>query len=176
MIQLDCHCRSFSRQIDQARGIVEPAQGGRCGAAKRADVAAVVLVGDLPGAMIELQLLQGGERLVSLLDEGEAPLVRLRRRVETVVCGRRVTQERQRDEQHGAGCEHGAEDECDRGHARAGARRVTSRRCSRASGHKATADPSRKTMPATQSRFTRGLTSTFTYATCVTGFTSSAIT
>ena len=85
----------------------------------------------------------------------------LARRVEPVVGRDGLAQERQRDEQHGA-CRHDdAEHERDDRHARAGASRVTSRRCSRASGHSATSEPSRNTKPATQIRLTSGLTSTF---------------
>src|SRR6476469_130426 len=176
MIRLGTHCRSISRRSPRGRRVVEAAQSRRRRLAQRADVAAVVLVGDLARAVVELQLLQRSERLVALFDERKLTLIGLAGCVEAIVDGRRVAEERQRDEQYRAGCEHDAEDECDGGHARAGARRVTSRRCSRASGHNATAEPSRNTIPAIQSRLTSGFTSTFTYTTFVAGLTSSAIT
>src|SRR2546421_12686087 len=70
-----------------------------CGtAAQRADERAVVLVGDLTGAVIELELLQGGERAVSFLGERESTSLELVRRVEAIVDGRWFADERQRDE------------------------------------------------------------------------------
>ena len=56
-------------------------------AAQRADERAVVVVVDLAGAVVELELLQRGERVVALLDQQQPLLLGLGRRVETVVVG-----------------------------------------------------------------------------------------
>ena len=61
--------------------------------------------------MVELQLLQRAESLVALLQQREPPPVELPRLGEPVVDGRRVAEERPRDEQDGGHGEHGAEHE-----------------------------------------------------------------
>ena len=53
-------------------GVRSALQRGRCGLPERAELAAVVVVGDLPGAMVELELLERRERTVALLDERRA--------------------------------------------------------------------------------------------------------
>src|SRR5262249_3808523 len=131
-------------------------------AAKRAEQYAVVAVGDLAGAVVELELLERGERPVAPLEQGEPrrglwlqlPLALLR-----------PAQERLRDEDGGAEGDECGERERDRSaHAWASASsssvRRASRRCSRASGHMAIREPSRKTPPASQIRSTSGLTTT----------------
>src|SRR5581483_1775644 len=73
--------------------------------AKRPDELAVVLVRDLPRAVVELELLQRGQRAVALLLELEAPAL------ERVPCGRRLAQEGPRDEDDARDREHRADDE-----------------------------------------------------------------
>ena len=113
----------------------------------------------LPGAVVELELLQRREGTVALLDQREPALV-LGRRVEPVVRGRGSRRNGSATSSTRRDGESGAQNDCECAHARAGASRVTSRRCSRASGHSATSEPSRNTMPASQIRLTSGLTST----------------
>ena len=122
--------------------------------------------------MVELELLQRCQRAVALLDEREATLLGVVRRIEPIVGRDRLAQERQRDEHHHRGGEQDPDDD----HDDAGASRATSRRCSRASGHSATIDPNRNTIPAIQIRLTSGFTSTCTKIRPVFGCDSSTIT
>ena len=46
-------------------------QQGRRGASQRADLRAVILIRDLPGPVVEFQLLQLGEDAITLLGRGE---------------------------------------------------------------------------------------------------------
>ena len=113
--------------------------------------------------MVELELLQRPERSVAHLRELELPLSELTRHVEPVVGGRRLAEVRQGDEDHAADREERSEYErqAHRSVATpAAAYRVASRRCSRASGHSAITEPSRKTKPASQIRLTSGFTKT----------------
>src|SRR5207245_4651702 len=142
--------------------VLQRPQGRRGRLAERADLTPVVLVGRLAGAVVELELFQRRERAVALLDELEMRLVAFGRGVEAVVLRGGLPQERQGDEHDDDRGERHTRSECEGRHARAGASLETSRRCSRASGQTATADPSRNTMPAIQIKLTSGLTSTFT--------------
>src|SRR6266542_1115423 len=133
---------------------------------ERTDERRVVLVGDLAGAMIELELLQGSEGAVALLGQLELPAGFGADLVQAIsaAANRRLSEEREGDEDDACDREQRSEDEGS-GHAsaRASARpyRSASRRSSRASGHSAIRAPARKTIPASQIRFTSGLTSTF---------------
>jgi hypothetical protein len=80
----------------------------------------VVLVVDLAGSMVELQLFQRCERAVAFLDKTETTARRLVEREELVVRRRRLTQERARDERDDEQREGAAEDERNR-HAAAAA-------------------------------------------------------
>src|SRR5438034_1347676 len=119
-----------------------------------ADELLVVVVGELPCAMVELELLQSRERAVLLLGQLERTLVDLAGLAQAVVGGSRLEQERCRDEQD---CDHRNERADDKRRGRhvsaatpGSAYRAASRRCSRGSGHIATTEPSRKTKPASQ--------------------------
>ena len=129
-------------------------------AAQRPDELAVLLVADLAGAVIELELLQRGQRAISLLGECQPLGLPFGRSVEPVVFDLRLAEIRQAHDEHRRGRQRDGEDDRKCAHARAGERRRTSRRCSRASGQSATAAPNRKTTPAIQIRFTSGFTST----------------
>lgn len=107
--------------------------------------------------MVELEVLQRGERTVALLDERGRAQVGIRRRADPVVARVRLAQKRQRDEEDGENRHNRSER--DR-HACAGAKRVASLRCSRASGHSAISEPITKMIAATQIRLTSGFTST----------------
>jgi len=61
---------------------------------QRPDERAVILVGDLPAAVVELELLERGQRPVSALQQLEPAPLLLRRLVELVVLRLRVEQER----------------------------------------------------------------------------------
>ena len=79
---------------------IEGAQRLGCLAPERSDKLAVVGVGDLPGAVVELQLFQRRERPVALFSDTHA-LTLLRRELgEPVVLGRRLPEEGARDERH----------------------------------------------------------------------------
>ena len=131
--------------------------------AKRADLCAVVLVGDGAGAVVELELLQRRERAVALLEQREPPPLVVVELVERVRLGLGLPQEGKRDRDDARHGERGTEQQ------RQGQRvagmptseaRATSRRCSRRSGHSVMREPTRKTSPASQMRFTSGLTKT----------------
>ncbi len=109
-------------------------------APERPDERAVVDVVDLAGAVVELDLLQRRERAVASLEQRQQ-LLGLAARVDQLGLGR-LAQERQRDDHDRGDRDQRAEDQ--RRHARASESRVTSRRCSRASGHIATSDPKTK--------------------------------
>ena len=111
---------------------------GRGRAAQRADERAVVLVVDLAGAVVELELLQRGERAVALLDQREPPLLGGRRRVEAVVAPRRAragTAARRAPPPRPRAATPRTSARVTRARARGAS---TSRRCSRASGQSAT--------------------------------------
>jgi hypothetical protein len=93
---------------------VERAHRLRRSLPQRADELAVVGVRDLPCAVVELELLQRGERPVAFLCKLEPALLQLVRRREPVLARLRLAQERQRDEDDTDGREHGADDECER--------------------------------------------------------------
>ena len=107
--------------------------------------------------MVELEILQRGERTVALLNQRGRAQVGLRRRVDPVITRIRLAQERQRDKEDGENRQHRSNR--DR-HACAGAKRVARRRCSRASGQSAISEPITKMIAATQIKLTSGLTST----------------
>ena len=69
---------------------------------QRADEPAVVVVRDLAGAMVELELLEGGERTVPLFREAQPALLELIRRGQPVVACGGLAQEGQSDK-HDAG-------------------------------------------------------------------------
>ncbi len=69
---------------------------------QRPDQPAVVVVGNLPGAVVELELLQCGKRAVPLLGEAQAALLELVRRRQPVVRRGGLSQEGKRYE-HDAG-------------------------------------------------------------------------
>jgi hypothetical protein len=81
---------------------------------QRADELAVVGVRDLPGAVVEFELLQGGESPVSFLCKLEPALLELVRRRQPVLARMRLAQERQRNEHDADGREQGANDERER--------------------------------------------------------------
>ncbi len=113
--------------------------------------------------MVELELLEGREGTIAHLRELELALLQLAGAVEPVVRRRRVTEIGQRYGDDAADrkqrSEHKGETHGSAG-TPAAAYRVASRRCSRASGQSAIRDPSRKTNPASQIRFTSGFTKT----------------
>jgi hypothetical protein len=79
---------------------VEGAHGLRGAPAQWSDDGAVVLVGDLPRAVIEFELLERGECTIAVLGEGKAAPLELVRSREAVVAGLGLSQEGQPDEQH----------------------------------------------------------------------------
>src|SRR6478672_11968943 len=82
------------------RAQVECPQSLRCATPQRSDERAVVVVRDLAGAMVELELLQCGERTVALLCERQSSLLQFVRSDQTVVPRRRLAQERPGDHCH----------------------------------------------------------------------------
>ena len=133
-------------------------------AAERTDERPVVLIRDLAGPVVELELLQRGERTVTLLEQAQTPLVS-RVRDEDVVPSP-GPEERPGDVDDAGDREQGAESEGNDLHveryagwaAPSPAKRAASRRCSRASGHMTTTEPSTKIRPESQMRLTSGLT------------------
>ena len=71
--------------------------------------------------MVELELLECGERPVALLEQLDLQPVDRARLVEAVARGRGLAQERACDEHDDEGGEHGAEGECERHHVLAAA-------------------------------------------------------
>src|SRR5918995_6366513 len=144
----------FSPERLQRRGNV---------ASQWADLRPVVLVGDRPGPVLELELLERRERAVARLEQVEPPALVLVELVEDVRLRFGLPDERERDGDHTHDGERRSEHEC-QGQGVAGRpasdARATSLRCSRRSGHSVTSEPTRKTSPASQMRFTRGLTNT----------------
>ena len=113
--------------------------------------------------MVELELPESCERTISGLQQFEpAPLVRVEV-VERVRFGFRLSQERKRDHDDAGDSERRGEHQSERQRV-AGKptveARATRRRCSRRSGHSVMTEPTRKTSPASQIRFTSGLTKT----------------
>ena len=90
---------------------VEGSQRLRCMLSQRADEPAVVVVRDLAGAMVELELLEGGQRAVPFFREAEPALLKLIRRRQPVAAGGRLTQEGQSDKHDARDREHRADDE-----------------------------------------------------------------
>ncbi len=132
-------------------------------ASERADLRTVVLVGDRAGPVVELELLERSERAVAGLEQLEPTLLGVVEVVERVGLGLRLAEERHRDRDDACDCERRSEHESKRqrvaGRPTAEAR-STSRRCSRRSGHSVMTEPMRNTRPASQMRFTSGLTKT----------------
>jgi hypothetical protein len=89
--------------------------------------------------MVELQLLERRERAVACLHQLEQAVALGCHRADLVVVGDRLAQEGQCDDDRRDERDQRPEDQ--RGHARASESRVTSLRCSRASGHIATSEP-----------------------------------
>src|SRR5262249_61586714 len=130
----------------RAAGVERPQRvGSRAG--ERADERAVVVVADLARAVVELELLERGEGAIALVEEREPLLLLGRRRIEPVVDGTWLAQERKRDEHDRHDGDQRAHDQG--GHARASASLEISRRCSRASGPIAPPDPIRNPIPPT---------------------------
>ena len=145
---------------------LELLQRARGLAAKWAHERSIVLVGDRPGSVVELELLEGGERPVARLDELEATPLRGVELVERIGYGLGLSQERERHRNHTGHREKRSENQGQRQRvAGTPSSRVlsTRRRCSRASGHRVMRDPRRKTSPAIQIRFTSGFTKTRKY-------------
>jgi hypothetical protein len=90
---------------------VERAQRLGCPAAHRADLGAIVVVRDLAGPVVELELLQCRQRAVTLLGQRYPLPLRLGRLVQAVVSRPGVAQERRGDEQHARDREQRAERE-----------------------------------------------------------------
>jgi hypothetical protein len=90
---------------------VECAQGLRRAPAQRSDEGAVVLVGDLPSAVIEFELLERGECTIAVLGQGKSAPLELVRPGEAVVAGLGLSQEGQPDQEHAQNGERGAGDE-----------------------------------------------------------------
>jgi hypothetical protein len=86
-------CRRRSAQLECAQGL-------GCATPERADEVAVVVVGDLAGAVVELELLQRGECTITFLGQREAPLLQLVGASQTIIPGGRLTQERESDERN----------------------------------------------------------------------------
>src|SRR3954447_23754589 len=76
---------------------------GRGGGAlsQRPDLRAIVRVGDLPGAVVELELLQSVEGTVALFGTRQPPLLRRVRLQEAIIDRSWLAQERQGDENDG---------------------------------------------------------------------------
>jgi hypothetical protein len=94
-------------QVERTQGLGRPVP-------QRPDELAVVRVRDLAGAVVELELLQGGESTISLLGELEATLLELIRRGEPVFPRLRLAEERQGNEHHAHDSEGGTDHECRR--------------------------------------------------------------
>jgi hypothetical protein len=92
---------------------VERAQRLRGSTPKRADQPPIVVVGDLAGPVVELELLERSQRAVTLLGEREPSLLELVWLQKTIVPGAGLTQERKGDEHHARNSEHGTDDESD---------------------------------------------------------------
>jgi hypothetical protein len=90
---------------------VEGSQRLRCMLSQRADEPAVVVVRDLAGAMVELELLERGKRAVPFFCEAQAALLELVRRRQPVVAGGGLAQEGQSDKYDARDREHRADDE-----------------------------------------------------------------
>src|SRR5207245_3376952 len=68
--------------------------------AQRADELAVILVGDLPGAVVELELLERGECAVAFLRELERAAFERPELDDPIVVGHGFAKKRTRDEEH----------------------------------------------------------------------------
>src|SRR5262245_55070724 len=86
---------------------------------QRANQLAVVLVGDLAGAVVELELLERRQCAVAVLGDLERALLQRAGLVQPVLRRIGLAEERKRDEQHAAEREHGPDGERERRHARA---------------------------------------------------------
>src|SRR5215471_3904740 len=118
--------------------------------------------------MVELELLERGESTVALLEQLEAASFLVVELTEVVGLRLGLADEGQRDEDDAADGQSGREHECDERQVLVAGmptwyERVTSLRCSRASGQSVITEPSTNTMPATQIRLTRGFTKTRKY-------------
>ena len=82
-------------------------------APQRADLRAVVLVGDLAGAVVELELLQRREGAIAFFLEHDSLLLPRPRLLEAVAVGSRLAQKRPGHEQHAGDSEQGAQHEPD---------------------------------------------------------------
>ena len=150
------------------RGGCEPgaqaAQGFDRSSAHRPDQFAVVLVRDLARAVIELELLERREGPVAFLDEREPPggkAICARGRWRLRPAEQRVGDVEERPHGYGGREDDRNEHQAVTGRASISNDRRASCRCSRASGHMATTDPSRNKIPASQIRSINGLTATF---------------
>jgi hypothetical protein len=110
--QLATRANLILRRVRGAQ--VERAQRLRRALPQRPDELAVVGVGDLAGAVVELELLQRGERAIALFRQLEPSLLELVRRREPVLARLRLAQERQRDEHDACDGENGADHQGER--------------------------------------------------------------
>ena len=135
---------------------------------QRPDLRAVVVVGDRPGPVVELELLECGERAVARLerarDDAARPASSSSRASESGSGSRRngsATTTTQATASAAASSK--ASVNGSPGVPTSLAACATSRRCSRASGQSVMTEPRRKTSPASQMRLTSGLTKTRKY-------------
>ena len=96
---------------------VERAESVGRATTQRPDELAVIIIGHLARAVIELELLQRGERAVTLFRQGKPALLELVRMRETIVLRPRLSQKGQRDEDNGDHGKRSTNNECD-GHIR----------------------------------------------------------
>ena len=145
------------RRALTARARAAPYGGGT---PVRPDELPVVGVLELAGPVVELELLEGGERTVALLDQLQPPPSASvgASSLSSSVCGSR--RNGSATSSTAATAITAPRTTASGAHARAGASRVTRRRCSRASGHSVTSEPNTNRRPASQIRLTSGFTST----------------
>ena len=99
---------------------IEGAQGLGSLSAERPDELAIVVVGDLAGPVVELELLEGGQGTVALLCEQEALPLLGREVVEPIVLRSGLAQERARHEGDAGERERDGKDDRDHVHGQAG--------------------------------------------------------
>src|SRR4051794_5849131 len=90
-----------SRWPQVAQLAIGMAQRDGSALSQRAHLRAVVRVGDLPGAVVELELLQSVESTVALFGTRQPPLLRRVRLQEAIIDRSWLAQERQGDENDG---------------------------------------------------------------------------
>ena len=90
---------------------IQGPQRFRCMSPQRPDESAVIVVRDLAGAMVELELFECRKRTVAFFREAQAALLQLVRRRQPVVAGRGLSQERQCHEDGAGNREYRTHDE-----------------------------------------------------------------